>query len=78
MGGFGFTFGFRLCLQGFGFAEEDFAEAGWASLFFNLFRVGALLGGADQGAIFMLVGCADGLCGYLFFGGCGGAVAVVL
>jgi len=59
MGGFGFTFGFRLCLQGFGFAEQYFAEAGRASLLFDFFQIGALLGRADEGAVFVFVGLTD-------------------
>jgi hypothetical protein len=55
----GFFFGLVLGLQGFGFAEEDFAEAGWASLLFDLFRVGALFGWADEGAVFVFVDFAD-------------------
>ena len=76
--GFCLSLGFGLCLHGFGFAEEDFAEAGWASLFFDLFRVGALLGRADEGAIFVFVDFTDRLRGYFFFGGLRDAVAVVL
>jgi hypothetical protein len=63
----GFFFGLVLGLQGFGFAEEDFAEAGRASLLLDLFRVGALFGGADEGAVLVFVGFADCLRGCCFF-----------
>ena len=38
----GFAFRFVTGFHGFGFAEEDLAEAGRASLLFDLFRVGTL------------------------------------
>ncbi len=72
------SFGFRLCLHGFGFAKEDFAEAGWASLLFDFFRVRALFGRADQGTVCVFVGFAHGLQGYCFFRGHEAPVAVVL
>ena len=54
----GLGFGFH----GFGLAEQDAAEAG--AFFFSLFfRVGGLLGWADEGAVFVLVGFADCQCG---------------
>src|SRR5277367_578687 len=74
----GLAFGFGLGLHGFGFAEENFTEAGWASLFFDLFRVGALLFGANLGAVFVLVGFADRLRWGFFFCGLYGTIAVVL
>src|SRR5271170_6620073 len=76
--GFCLSLGFGLCLHGFGFAEEDFAEAGWASLLFDLFRIGALLLRANLSAVFVLVDFADSLGRGFFFGGYGGAVTVVL
>ncbi|QNI34454.1 hypothetical protein H7849_11500 [Alloacidobacterium dinghuense] len=76
--GFGLLFGFLSGAQGFGFAQQDLAEAGWAFSFRSLFRVGALLGRADEGAVFMFMGFADCLCGRCVFGGLGCAVAVVL
>jgi hypothetical protein len=54
----GFAFFSRGC-EGFGFAEKDFTEAGWASLFLDFFRVGALLGRADEAAVFVFVDLAD-------------------
>jgi len=63
----GFFFGLVLGLHGFGFAEEDFAEAGRASLLFDLFWFGALFGWADEGAVFVFVGFSDGLRWCCFF-----------
>src|SRR5271170_2906168 len=74
----GFFFGLVLGLHGFGFAEEDFAEAGRASLLFDLFWFGALFGWADEGAVFVLLGFAHGLYGCCFFRGHEAPVAVVL
>jgi hypothetical protein len=58
-GGFlGLALGFALGVQGFGFAEENPAEAG--SLFLlDFFRVGSLFGRGDEGAVFVLVDFTD-------------------
>lgn len=67
-----FLFGEPLRPEGFGFAEQDPSEAGDFFLG-ELFRVGALLGWADERAVFMVVGLAD--CGQVAIGG---ALAVIL
>ena len=74
----GLPFGFSLGPQCFSFAEKDFAEAGWASLLLDLFRIRALLRWADEGAVFVLVDLAHGLYGGCFFRGHEAPVAVVL
>ena len=73
-----FAFSFSLHLHGFGFAQEDLAEAGWALSGCGFFRVWGLYRRADEGAVFLLVGFADGEGWRLFFGGHGSAVAAVL
>jgi hypothetical protein len=54
----GLPFGFPFSLHGFGFAQQDFAQAG-ASFFGDFFGVGGLFGRGDEAAVFMLVGLAD-------------------
>ena len=54
----GFLFGEPPRPEGFGFVEQDPAEAGDFFLG-DLFRVGALLGRADERAVLMLVRLAD-------------------
>jgi hypothetical protein len=58
-GGFpGLAFAFPLGLHGFGFAQQDFTEAG-ASFLADFFGVGSLFGRRDEGAVFVLVDFAD-------------------
>ncbi|QNI33710.1 hypothetical protein H7849_07245 [Alloacidobacterium dinghuense] len=65
--------------QFFGLTEQDFAEAGRAFSGGGFFRFGALLFRADEGAVCVFVGFADGLLnGCCFLHGHGGAVTVVL
>ncbi len=56
--GFCLSFGFPFCLHGFGFAQQDFAQAG-ASFLADFFGVGGLFGRGDEGAVFVLVDLAD-------------------
>ena len=72
--------GFFFGAHGFGFAEQEQAQAG-ALFLHDFFRVGSLFGWRDEGAVGVLVGFADclGLGSDLgFFGVLGGAMAVVL
>jgi|SRR5277367_2733127 len=57
----GVLLGFSFGLQCFGFTEEDFAEAGWASLLLDLFRVRAYFRRPDEGSVFVFVGFEDRL-----------------
>jgi hypothetical protein len=48
-----------VCLQFLGFAEKDFAEAGWALSAGCFFGVGALLFRTDERSVFVIVNFAD-------------------
>jgi hypothetical protein len=79
-----FLFGRPLRLEGFGLFQQDSAEAG-DFLLREIFRIGVLLGWADQGTVMVRVGFADdpasrraGSFFCLFRGFDGVALAVVL
>src|SRR5262249_47958652 len=55
----GFFFGFVFAVQGFGVAEEEFAQGQRSGFFCGFFRVGGLFLRADEGAVLVLVGLAD-------------------
>ena len=63
--------------HGFGFAQQDAAQAG-TFFFCFFFGIPGLFGWADEGAVFVLVGFADCCFGDALFGFHDGAVAVVL